>query len=129
MQEPHRPLSLTGLSDDADVYLLNSAGVEVTHSYNFGTASEAITISNLAAGTYYVQVKPYNTASTNYTLDLSAKSLTLSSTSATLDANSPHYADQLPLFVKERTKRVPLTEAELLADGAKTYRPGEARPD
>ena len=49
--------------------------------------------------------------------------------SATLDASSPHYADQLPLFVKEQTKRVPLTEAELLAGGAKTYRPGEARPD
>jgi penicillin amidase/acyl-homoserine-lactone acylase len=49
--------------------------------------------------------------------------------SATLDARSPHYADQLPLFVEERTKRVPLSEAELLATGAKTYRPGEPRPD
>ena len=48
--------------------------------------------------------------------------------SATLDASSPHYADQLPLFAAEHTKRVPLTEAELLAGGAKTYRPGEPRP-
>jgi len=48
--------------------------------------------------------------------------------SATLDASSPHYADQLPLFAREQTKRVPLSEAELLAGGAKTYRPGEARP-
>lgn len=48
--------------------------------------------------------------------------------SATLDARSPHYADQLLLFAEERTKRVPLTEAELLAGGAKTYHPGEPRP-
>jgi penicillin amidase/acyl-homoserine-lactone acylase len=48
--------------------------------------------------------------------------------SATLDLRSPHYADQLPLFAAERTKRVPLTEAELLAGGAKSYRPGEPRP-
>lgn len=48
--------------------------------------------------------------------------------SATLDEASPHYADQLALFAQEQTKRVPLTEAELLAAGAKTYRPGEPRP-
>jgi penicillin amidase/acyl-homoserine-lactone acylase len=49
--------------------------------------------------------------------------------SATQDEASPHYADQLPLFIAEKTKRVPLSEAELLAGGAKTYRPGEARPE
>ena len=43
-------------------------------------------------------------------------------------ARSPHYADQLPLFAQEQTKRVPLTEAELLAAGAQTVHPGEARP-
>jgi hypothetical protein len=30
--------------------------------------------------------------------------------------------------VAEKTKRVPLTEAELLAGGAQTYHPGEPRP-
>jgi penicillin amidase/acyl-homoserine-lactone acylase len=49
--------------------------------------------------------------------------------SATLDAGSPHYADQLPLFAREETKRVPLSEAELLAGGARTYHPGEPRPE
>jgi penicillin amidase/acyl-homoserine-lactone acylase len=49
--------------------------------------------------------------------------------SATLDERSPHYADQLPLFVAEKTKRVPLGEAELLAGGARAYRPGEPRPE
>lgn len=49
--------------------------------------------------------------------------------SATLDESSPHYADQLPLFLAERTKRVPLSEAELLAGGAKSYRAGGRRPE
>jgi Peptidase family M23/Bacterial pre-peptidase C-terminal domain/FG-GAP-like repeat len=75
-------LSLTGLTGDADVYLLNSGGIEVTHSYNFGTTPEAINVNNLAAGTYYIQVRPYQTASTNYTLGLSAAPVAQSSTSA-----------------------------------------------
>jgi penicillin amidase/acyl-homoserine-lactone acylase len=49
--------------------------------------------------------------------------------SATLDAGSPHYADQLPLFVREQTKKVELDEAALLASGARSYRPGEPRPE
>jgi methionine-rich copper-binding protein CopC len=65
-------LSMTGLTGDADVYLLNSQGVEVAHSYNAGTAAEAINLNSLAAGTYYVQVKPYNGASANYNLSFSA---------------------------------------------------------
>jgi penicillin amidase/acyl-homoserine-lactone acylase len=48
--------------------------------------------------------------------------------SATLDERSPHYADQLPLFVAEQLKRVPLEEAELLAGGSRVYRPGALRP-
>jgi methionine-rich copper-binding protein CopC len=81
-------LSLTGMTGDADVYLLNSQGTEVAHSYNFGTTAEAINVSNLAAGTYYVQVKPYNTASTNYTLGLSAAALA-DNTSPLLSSMSP----------------------------------------
>ncbi len=42
--------------------------------------------------------------------------------SATLDARSPHYADQLPLFVAERTKEVALDGA---APGPESYRPGK----
>ena len=33
--------------------------------------------------------------------------------SATLDASSPHYADQTPLFVAMKTKPVLFTEAQL----------------
>lgn len=45
--------------------------------------------------------------------------------SATLDASSPHYADQTPLFVKLQTKPVLFTEAELKGHVARDYRPGE----
>jgi Bacterial pre-peptidase C-terminal domain len=63
---------MNGLSGDADVYLLNTQGAEVAHSYNTGTAAESIDVVNLAAGTYYVQVKPYGMASTDYMLSMSA---------------------------------------------------------
>jgi murein DD-endopeptidase MepM/ murein hydrolase activator NlpD len=66
----HLALHLTGLTDDADVYLLNAGGTEVAHSYNFGSAPEAIDVASLAAGTYYVQVHAYGSAATNYMLDL-----------------------------------------------------------
>lgn len=45
--------------------------------------------------------------------------------SATLDASSPHYADQTPLFLDEQTKAVPLEEAELRQQLERDYRPGE----
>lgn len=51
-------LSLSGLSADADVQLLNSSGAQLARSQNSGSSSEAITQS-LAAGTYYVRVYPY----------------------------------------------------------------------
>lgn len=45
--------------------------------------------------------------------------------SATLDASSPHYADQSPLFVAMRMKPVWFTEAQLKPHIARDYRPGE----
>lgn len=46
--------------------------------------------------------------------------------SATLDPESPHYADQLPLFLAEKTKSMPLSEAELREQGIlREYRPGQ----
>ena len=44
---------------------------------------------------------------------------------ATLDAASPHYADQAPLFAKHQTKPVWFTEAELKGHVERDYRPGE----
>ena len=45
--------------------------------------------------------------------------------SATLDAKSPHYADQVKLFLDEKTKAVPMDEATLRAQLERDYRPGE----
>jgi penicillin amidase/acyl-homoserine-lactone acylase len=45
--------------------------------------------------------------------------------SATLDENSPHYADQSPLFVKRQTKPVWFDEAVIRAHLEREYRPGE----
>jgi trimeric autotransporter adhesin len=64
-------LDLTGLEADADVRLLNSAGTTIDASVSSGTTSENITRS-LTAGTYFVQVYPFNGTSSNYRLSLAA---------------------------------------------------------
>lgn len=45
--------------------------------------------------------------------------------SATKDASSPHYADQVDLFLAEKTRPVWFSEAELSRNLARDYRPGE----
>lgn len=64
-------LTLNGLSADADVQLLDSSGTALQTSSNGGTTADTISRS-LNAGTYYVRVYPYGSASTNYNLSLSA---------------------------------------------------------
>ncbi|MEQ9517973.1 MAG: acylase [Parvibaculum sp.] len=44
--------------------------------------------------------------------------------SATLDATSPHYADQTPLFAQERTKPVRMDWLDLAPHVQESYRPG-----
>ena len=69
-------LSLTGMTADGDVQLLNSGGSVIASSTNGGTASESIT-RQLSAGTYYIRVYPYQSANTNYNLAVSATSIDL----------------------------------------------------
>jgi len=45
--------------------------------------------------------------------------------SATLDEESPHYADQAELFADGQLREVPFTRAELAAAAVRTYRVGE----
>ncbi len=45
--------------------------------------------------------------------------------SATQDERSPHYADQVALFLSEQTKTVTMDEAELRTQLERDYRPGE----
>jgi len=47
--------------------------------------------------------------------------------SATLDESSPHYADQLPLFVDEKTKPVLFTQAQQQGQMEEIYAPGQRR--
>jgi len=45
--------------------------------------------------------------------------------SATLDATSPHYADQAPLFATKKWRRALTTRAEIEANATRMYRPGK----
>jgi len=66
-------LSLSGLSADADVQLLSSRGALIDSSSRASDSDESIE-TVLEKGNYYVRVLPYNSAQTNYKLDLSAAS-------------------------------------------------------
>lgn len=46
--------------------------------------------------------------------------------SSTLDAQSPHYADQAPLFADKEWRRARLTRGEAMSDAKRVYRPGRA---
>ncbi len=63
-------LGLTGLTADADVQLLNSAGSVITSSSLSGSSSESIN-TQLSTGTYYVRVFPFS-GDTSYNLSLNA---------------------------------------------------------
>jgi hypothetical protein len=67
-------LTMGGLSNDADVSLLDVNGAVITSSANGGTSAEAIN-RTLGAGTYYVRAYRYS-GDTNYTLALSATAVT-----------------------------------------------------
>jgi Bacterial pre-peptidase C-terminal domain len=64
-------LSLSALTADADVQILNSAGTVITSSQLSGTSAESISRS-LGAGTYFVRVFPFSGANTSYNLSLAA---------------------------------------------------------
>lgn len=69
-------LSLTDLIADADIELFDGNGALIDGSYNTSNASEALTLSNLAAGIYYARVNYYRgsqpSGDTPYTLSLSS---------------------------------------------------------
>ena len=65
-------LSLTGLSADADVQVLNSAGTIIGSSARSGNNSESINLNNLGAGAYYARVYRHS-GDTYYNLNLRAE--------------------------------------------------------
>jgi len=71
-------LNLSGLTQNADLYLYNSASSEIGYSYQEGKTDENI-LTNLTAGTYYVLVNSdYYGGNTTYNLGVSATALTYS---------------------------------------------------
>jgi hypothetical protein len=66
-------LALSGLSADIDLVLYNSAGTRIALSNRGSTASESIS-TTLAAGTYYIGVMPWLSASSAYTLTVTGSS-------------------------------------------------------
>jgi subtilisin family serine protease len=76
-------LRLDGLRADADVKLIQDRnrngvvdfGETIDYSLESGTIPDVINVSNLAPGTYYVQVSSFLGNSTNYNLNLSATSI------------------------------------------------------
>lgn len=66
-------LRMDGLTADADVQLLSSAGAVLARSIASGRNAEAINQS-LAAGTYYVRIYPYGSANTSYNLNMAGGS-------------------------------------------------------
>jgi len=51
-------IQLSGMTQDLDIELYNSSGTRIGHSIRSGTSTDTITLTNLAAGTYYVRVLP-----------------------------------------------------------------------
>jgi Bacterial pre-peptidase C-terminal domain len=64
-------LRLDGLTADADVQILNSAGTVIGSSTAASNNAEQINLSNLAPGSYFARVYQFSGA-TNYNLSLSA---------------------------------------------------------
>jgi serine protease len=70
-------LTLRNLSNDADLFLIRDAnnngivdfGETLGYGLNYGTQSDRISLANLSAGNYFIQVRGYSLA-TNYSLDL-----------------------------------------------------------
>jgi serine protease len=87
--------TLSGLAGDADLQLINDAnynGVidegEITRfSRNGSSLSESLSFSNLAAGTYYLQVNAYSTNATYYTLNLNATAINQFDRASIVDAS------------------------------------------
>ena len=61
--------TLSGLSSDVDLYLLDSTGATIESSLNLSASDENITAQLNGGGTYYIQVAEFS-GDSDYTLDL-----------------------------------------------------------
>ncbi len=81
-------LSLTGMSADADISLLSSAGSILASSANASNRDESVRYNNLAAGTYYVRVYQYS-GDTSYALTMRAPPVSSSNEAPVLSGSIP----------------------------------------
>ncbi len=87
--------TLTGLTGDADLQVIRDAnyngivdaGEVIGVSASGSTLSESINLSNLSAGTYYLQVSAYASNSSHYTLNFSANAINKFDTASIGDAS------------------------------------------
>ena len=63
-------ITLSGLSADLDMEVLDQFGNLLFFSRNGATASESINIANLGIGVYFIRIHPFGAAVSNYTLGL-----------------------------------------------------------
>ncbi len=70
-QNSNFKLSLTGLTENADVRLLSSSGRTIASSFKSGNSNEAIE-RQLDAGNYFIRVSPRTRGNTDYNLGVSA---------------------------------------------------------
>lgn len=63
-------LSLSGLTADLDMEVMDSFGNLLFFSRNGGSASESINMPSLGLGTYFIRIHPFGAAISNYTLGL-----------------------------------------------------------
>jgi hypothetical protein len=82
-------IALTNLPGDYDLFLYNSAGTQIASSESGSTTSENITLTNQAAGTYYVKVIGFSGAfSTTVCYNLNIGVTTATGCQSSLDAST-----------------------------------------
>ena len=72
--------ALTGLSQDVDLRLRNSSGSSIGYSNVWYSGNENISKGLTAGQTYYIQVDPYGTAASNYSLSVTLPSASTTTT-------------------------------------------------
>jgi Calpain family cysteine protease/Bacterial pre-peptidase C-terminal domain len=97
-------VKLEGLTGDANLHLLNSAGQTIGKSETGGTASESIS-TKLLKGTYYLRAFPNNSNTIKYTLTSSASALPadtdgtlVQAKQITVDSTQRSYQDSVGTF-------------------------------
>src|SRR5207237_10924346 len=91
-------VNLNGLSDDADLKLLDAAGNQIAKSNLGGNSGESI-VAAVGAGTYYVQVLAFS-GDTTYHISVSESPVTAPAAPSNLVA-TPLSASQIKLTWKD----------------------------